>query len=115
MSYKLKKDELAKQKQLKEDLTNELISQGKDKSYYFDLVHQYCEMYAICRALIADIKERGVSIAWANGEKQKGYKKNDSISEFNKTNMQMLKILNELGLRGANIEVDSKAEIGSLL
>lgn len=115
MSYKLNKEEIKKQKELKEDLTRELISQEKNKSYYFDLVDQYCEMYAICRALIADIKERGVSISWANGEKQKGYKKNDSISEFNKTNMQMLKILNELGLRGANIEIENKSELGSLI
>lgn len=114
MGYKLNKIEVQKQSQIRDDLTNELISQGKDKSYYFDLVNQYCEMFAICRALIADIKERGVSISWSNSATQKGYKKNDSIAEFNKTNAQMLKILNELGLRGANLDVDSN-EIGSLL
>lgn len=115
MSYELNKEEIKKQTELKEDLIKELISQEKNKSYYLDLVDQYCEMYAICRGLVADIKERGVSIAWQNGENQKGYKKNDSVSEFTKTNMQMLKILNELGLRGANIEVDNKNELGSLI
>lgn len=114
MGYKLNKIEVQKQSQIRDDLTNELIGQGKDKSYYFDLVNQYCEMFAICRALIADIKERGVSISWSNSATQKGYKKNDSIAEFNKTNAQMLKILNELGLRGADLNVDSN-EIGSLL
>ncbi len=115
MIYKLTPAESRMQKKLKRDLRRELTNQEKDKSYYFDLIDQYCEMYAICRALAADIKERGVSIAWQNGENQKGHKKNDSISEFTKTNMQMLKILGELGLRGANIEQEQKEELGSLI
>ena len=56
------------------------------------------EMWNIKNNLIADIKERGVAIEWSNG-KQYGMKKNDSISELNKTNAQMLKILSELGLK----------------
>jgi len=66
---------------------------------YLDLIEDYMAMWDIKNGLIADIQERGVSVFWQNSETQQGYKKNDSIAELNKTNAQMLKILNELGLK----------------
>lgn len=70
-----------------------------------DLINDYMAMWKIKNLLIKDIKDRGVTTQYKNGENQYGYKKNDSIPELNKTNAQMLKILNELGLRATDVEV----------
>ena len=89
-------------KKLHDEIKADLLKQLKDNEIYGkhfeDLVNDYMEMWNIKNNLIADIKERGVAIEWSNG-KQHGMKKNDSISELNKTNAQMLKILSELGLK----------------
>ena len=62
-------------------------------------------MWDIKNQLIENIQEKGVSIRYQNGENQYGFKKNDSISELNRTNRQMLTILNDLGLKAADIKV----------
>ncbi|MEI4618527.1 P27 family phage terminase small subunit, partial [Bacillus cereus] len=72
-----------------------------------NLVEDYMAMWDIKNNLITDIKERGVSVLGANGF----MKKNDSINELNKTNTQMLKILNELGLKVVSEEVDEDDDI----
>lgn len=58
--------------------------------------------------LINDIKERGVSIRWQNGESSFGFKRNESIGELVKTHYQMLRILNNLKLIPPEGEVDPK-------
>lgn len=95
---RIKKDEI------KKDLLDQLERNGVYGKHYIDLVDDYMAMWEIKNKLIADIKQRGVAIPWNNGEKQGGYKKNDSISELNKTNAQMLKILNELGLKPSGMD-----------
>lgn len=91
-----------KHKELRDEIMQDLLKQLADNDiygkHYEDLVSDYMEMWDIKNDLISDIKERGVAIPWSNG-KQEGIKKNDSISELNKTNAQMLKILSELGLK----------------
>lgn len=90
---------------VKADLLKQLKSNGIYGEHYIDLVNTYMEMFNIKNELIKDIKERGVAIEWFNG-KQRGIKKNDSISELNKTIAQMLSILNDLGLKpSANLGV----------
>lgn len=84
--------------EIQQDLLKQLESNGTYGKHYEDLINDYMSMWNIKNRLIADIKERGVSVEWNNG-KQHGRKKNDSISELNKTNAQMLKILSELGLK----------------
>ena len=49
--------------------------------------------------LIADIQKRGTIVEYNNGGGQSGYKKNEAVDMFNKTNAQMLKLLSELGLK----------------
>jgi hypothetical protein len=61
-------------------------------------------LYDIKNKLIRDIKERGVSVKYQNGPNQWGHKKNDSVSELVRTNAQMLRILDELGLRAADFQ-----------
>ena len=90
---------------IKIDLENQLERKSIYGNQYLDLVKDYMSMWDIKNKLIKDIKDRGVSIEWSNGAMQTGFKKNDSIGELNKTNAQMLKILNELGLKASSIEV----------
>lgn len=85
-------------KEIHEDLLEQLKQNETHGKHYEDLVNDYMALWDIKNRLIEDIRERGVSVEWNNG-KQVGKKKNDSISELNKTNAQMLKILAELGLK----------------
>lgn len=83
---------------VKEDLLNQLKRNGVAGEYFIDLINTYMELFKIKNKLIQDIDERGVAIEWFNG-KQTGVRKNDSISELNKTVAQMLSLLNDLGLK----------------
>ncbi len=96
---------MVKKTDIKKDLIDQLERNGILGSHYLDLVDDYMALWEIKNKLIKDIKLRGVSIRWCNGGGQEGYKKNDSISELNKTNAQMLKVLNELGLKATRTEV----------
>lgn len=90
---------------IRQDLLKQLELKGATQLFYKSLVDDYMSLWDMKNKLIADIEDRGVAIAWNNGGGQTGVKKNDNMSELNKTNAQMLKILSELGLRGADIKV----------
>lgn len=90
---------------IKKDLLKQLNDNGVRGNHYVDLIEDYMSMWDIKNQLIDNIKEKGVSIRYQNGENQYGFKKNDSISELNRTNRQMLTILNDLGLKAADIKV----------
>uniref|UniRef100_UPI0039837FEF P27 family phage terminase small subunit n=1 Tax=Clostridium haemolyticum TaxID=84025 RepID=UPI0039837FEF len=92
-------------KEIKQDLLQQLQQNETYGKHYEDLINDYMALWDIKNRLILDIKINGVAIEWNNG-KQKGKKKNDSISELNKTNAQMLKILSELGLKPSLKELD---------
>lgn len=96
--------------ELKKDLLDQLEEKGIYGSMYLDMINDYLALWDIKNALIKDIKKKGVSIYWCNGGGQEGFKKNDSIAELNKTNTQMLKILNELGLKATPKAADDEAE-----
>ena len=97
--------------QIKNDLIEQLNTRGMTQSFYTSLIDDYLALWDMKNALIEDINDRGVSIEWNNGGGQKGRKKNDSIAELNKTNGQMLKILSELGLRGADVKAVDVDEV----
>lgn len=104
---------MARKSGIKMDLIHQLERNGVFGNHYFDLINDYMCLWDIKNQLIKDIKRRGVAVPYQNGPNQSGFKKNDSIGELNKTNGQMLRILNELGLRGCDIEpVDD--DIGEL-
>ena len=96
---------MIKRDEIKQDLIDQLERKGVYGNHYLDLINDYMSMWDIKNDLIADIKKRGVTVKYQNGKDQWGYKKNDSISELNKTNAQMLKILNELDLKASDFEV----------
>lgn len=92
------------EKTLRDDLINQLKERGlEQKSHYISLIDDYCRLWDVKNLLFEDVKKRGVNVEYNNGGGQKGYKKNDSLSELTKVNGQMLKILSELGLRGADV------------
>lgn len=87
---------------IRDDLLGQMRSNGVIRGHFLDLVEDYMSFWDIKNNLIADIEERGVSVLGANGF----LKKNDSISELNKTNAQMLKILNDLNLKAVSEKGD---------
>lgn len=87
---------------IERDLKNQLDERGATHAHYNDLVNDYLSLWDVKTMLIADIEERGVVITLFNGNE----KKNDSITELNKTNAQMLKLLSELGLKATDIVKD---------
>ena len=96
-----------KKSQIKQDLIDQLECKGVYGQQYLDLINDYMSLWDVKRALIKDIKERGVTVKYQNGENQWGYKKNDSVGNLVKVNKQMLDLLKELGLRAADFEADS--------
>lgn len=84
---------------IKKDLLDQLDRNGVYGEQFKDLVMDYMSLYTVKSLLVEDIKTRGVSVKYNHGGGQSGYKKNDSVGELNKTNGQMLKLLNELGIK----------------
>lgn len=91
-------------KEIKKDLLDQLDRNGIYGKQFKDLVEDYMSLWIVKNLLIEDINIRGVSVIYNHGGGQKGYKKNDSINELNKTNAQMLKLLNELGLKATVVD-----------
>lgn len=89
----------SKKTQIKTDLLDQLERNGTVGQYYIDLVNDYMELWDTKKKLIADIKDRGVTVKYQNGENQWGYKKNDSVEQLLKVNQQMLKLLDALGIK----------------
>ena len=100
-----KKNEL--REQIRQDLIDQLERQGIYGRHYLDLVEDYMALWDTKNDLIRDIKERGVTVRYQNGQNQWGHKKNDSVDNLVKVNKQMLMLLKELGLRAENFEADS--------
>lgn len=86
------------QKNIEASLRKQAKEIGLIQAHYSDLINDYMSLWDVKNRLIEDIKQRGVSVQGMHGKK-----KNDSVSELNKTNAQMLKLLNELGLDAAKV------------
>jgi len=91
-------------KKIKNDMLEQLKKQNIKGEYFEDLVDDYMAMWDVKNKLIEDIKTKGVSIKYQNGENQWGYKKNDSVGELQRTNNQMLRLLDSLGLKASVVE-----------
>ena len=83
--------ESEKYEKIREDLLDQLDRNGTYGEQFKDLVEDYMAFWITKSLLIEDINKRGVNVKYN--------KKNDSIAELNKTNAQMLKLLNELGIK----------------
>lgn len=95
----MKRTESKLRTEIKEDLLQQLARNGTVGKYYIDLVDKYMDFWDMENELIADIKKRGVVTTYDNGGGQKGTKKNDSIDQRIKVSAQMLKILDNIGIK----------------
>ena len=84
---------------IKASLVDQLVRSGNDTAYFMDLVEDYMKMYIIKELANADLLENGVTVEWRNSETQYGRKKNDSVDQILKTNQQMIKLLDMLGIK----------------
>lgn len=101
---KMPNDYLETRKAIASDLFDQLERNGTYGEFYIDLVNDYMAMWDIKNKLILDIDEKGVSVRYQHGAGQFGYKKNDSVAELQRTNNQMLRLLDHLGLKPSNQE-----------
>lgn len=85
-------------KNIRKSIKEQLKNDGKISSHYDDLVEDYMKMYIVKELAYEDIQERGETVEWHNGT-QSGFKKNDSVDVILKTNQQMLKLLDTLGIK----------------
>ena len=92
------------------DLKQQLIKNGNYSAYTEDLLQQYMTFTYIEEELNEDIARRGVSVYWNNGGGQEGWKKNDSITELNRVNLQKIKLLGYLGIKAPKPEAPEAGE-----
>lgn len=93
----------AKQKKLLNDIRKDMMQQLTENEaeghHLKDLVEDYIRFCEFKLQLFDDIQQRGTTCSYDNGGGQRGWKKNDSLQEVLKVNMQMLKILDALKLK----------------
>ena len=89
---------------IKEDLLCQLERNGTCGEYYTDLVEDYMKMYEIKEQYLKDIKKRGVVVEYTSNNGTINKRKNDSTELLLKTNTQMLKILQCLGIKAVVAE-----------
>lgn len=92
--------------EIRRDLLDQLERNGTVGTYYTDLVEDYMTFWVDKCLLTDDIQSRGVVVTYNNGGGQSGKKRNDSIADKIKVNVQMLNILNALGIKPARTDGD---------
>ena len=85
--------------EIRESLLQQLIENDNNTPFFRDLVEDYMALFITKEMLIEDINERGVTSQWQNSATQKGFQENKSIKQLTSVNMQMLKLLNQLGIK----------------
>ena len=98
--------ESEKYDEIRRDLLDQLERNGTCGKYYTDLVDDYMSFWVDKQLLTDDIQARGVVVTYNNGGGQSGKKRNDSIADKIKVNVQMLNILNALGIKPAQADGD---------
>ena len=84
---------------IREDLKNQLISQGKFGKQFDDMVEDYLYFVDLKERLKHDIDENGIRYENRGGNGFTTFKPNESCERLLKTNAQMLKILQDLELK----------------
>lgn len=104
---KKKKRLSGKRKKIYDSLKEQLELSDNYNDYTEDLLQDYLTMYDTKCQLALDIEDNGVSLEYDNGGGQKGRKSNPSIDLLNRTNAQMLKLLDALGLKPSKMTKSS--------
>ena len=86
-------------RELKKEMLDDLEARGLISRPYIDKVEEYMELWVQLKMLNADIRERGVSIEYQNGENQKGTTDNKSLGIAIRVSGQMLNIFSALAYR----------------
>ena len=84
---------------IRKSLLDQLERGGNDVPHFIDVVEDYMKMYIIKELASYDVQTRGTFVEWSNSETQYGSKKNDSVDQVLKTNQQMIKLLDMLGIK----------------
>lgn len=90
---------------IRQDLIDQLDRNGDAKKYYVDLVDDYMHMWDTKTGLTEDIKARGTKVKVYTATSE-NLRTNDSVQDLLKVNAQMLKILDSLGIKPAQMDSD---------
>lgn len=96
-----KKQLLKLRNQIEKDLLDQLERNGTVGEHYKDLVGDYMSLWDTKNLLSADIKKRGAVIDYESNTGTINKRKNDSVGELVKVNMQMIKLLDAMGIKPA--------------
>ena len=88
-----------KKEAIKEDLQNQLIAQNKFGKQFDDMIEDYLYFFELKERLKYDIDVNGIRYQNIGGNGFTTYKPNESVERLQKTNGQMLKILQDLDLK----------------
>lgn len=98
-------------KAIKADLLEQLERNCTTGQYYTNLVDDYMIMWDTKNQLAEDIENRGAVVdkVYSNGTITQ--ENNRSTEQFLKVNAQMLKLLDSLGIKPAQVEDDTDDEL----
>lgn len=86
-------------KQIRTDLSNQLIEQGKFGKHFESLVEDYINLEKLKRDIQEDIDKNGLRVKLKTGNGFETEKPNESVQNILKVNTQQLKILQDLDLK----------------
>ena len=84
---------------IRTSLIDQLERSGNDLPHFLNMVEDYMSMYVTKELCKADIADRGISVTSIGSTGQLVTKKNDSADLLLKTNQQMIKLLDMLGIK----------------
>ena len=90
---------------IRQDLIDQLDRNGTIGKYYSDLIEDYMRLWDTKNELAEDIEIRGAKVKVETATTS-NIKTNDSIPDLLKVNAQMLKILDCLGIKPAQMDGD---------
>lgn len=90
---------------IRQDLIDQLDRNGTIGKYYSDLIEDYMRLWDTKNELAEDIETRGAKVEVETATTS-NIKTNDSIPDLLKVNAQMLKILDCLGIKPAQMDGD---------
>lgn len=85
--------------QIRQDLLEQLLEQGKYGKHFESLVEDYINLEKLKRDIQKDIDKNGLRIKVMTGNGFKSEKPNESVQNILKVNGQQLKILQDLDLK----------------
>lgn len=95
-----------KKQAIKEDLQNQLVAQNKFGKQFDDMIEDYLYFVELKERLKYDIDINGIRYRSTGGNGFTTFKPNESVERLQKTNGQMLKILQDLDLKAPEEEGD---------